>query len=114
VSNASLTLQSLDVFLGVDHASESADFESSFMSRMSAYMVRLALSNPLTAQPSLHRRFLTHLAAQRPTVRELAIADADERGADESELARAYDVAIVALRRLRDMHTRASPSYARD
>lgn len=57
-------------------------------------------------QPSLHRRFLTHLAAQRPTVRELAMAEAEQN--DESELARAYDVAIVALRRLRDMHTRTS------
>ena len=41
---ATLTSQSLDVFLGVEHASESSDFESSFMSRMALYMVRSAFA----------------------------------------------------------------------
>lgn len=91
-------IHALDVFLGVDHTPESASFDDTFMQRMKTYM------------PSLHRRFLDHLESHDPSVRDIALQDIARRG-DDSELGRAYDLAVSALRHLRETHTRIVISH---
>ena len=103
-------IHSLDIFLGVDKYSHSVVTiggknapelppdtvaqKSSFLARMQLYM------------PSLHRRFLHHLAANPRPLRDFVVARAESgsKSREDRELVEAYNAAVQALKEFRDAH----------
>jgi indoleamine 2,3-dioxygenase len=83
--------------------------DATFMQRMQFYM------------PHHHRRFLSHLAQHRPSVRELALGTASAAAPSSpttpaleearGHLRRAYDGCVTALKQLRDAHMRIAYLY---
>ncbi|CDZ98353.1 INDO [Phaffia rhodozyma] len=100
-------VHALDIFLGVDHTPHKptsstttssstvtsppppSGGDSTFMQRMLQYM------------PGPHRTFLLHLQTSHPTVRELVVQN---QSFDNGDLARSYDLAVVAMGKFRDYH----------
>ncbi|KAG6823949.1 hypothetical protein H0H93_002773 [Arthromyces matolae] len=78
-------IHTLDVFLGVDHQSASPG-KRSFMQRMQAYM------------PRNHRLFLDHISSNQRPLRAFVISSNDQALHD------AYNLAVLALKELRDSH----------
>ncbi|KIY65488.1 Indoleamine 2,3-dioxygenase [Cylindrobasidium torrendii FP15055 ss-10] len=92
----STTIHALDAFLAVDHRPRAAKDASSaptegFMHRMRRYM------------PGRHRAFLEYLDDPAVSVRELAL--------QVPQLRDSYDAAVMALKRMRDLHMRVVCRY---
>lgn len=76
----------LDIFLGVNHEACATPNKPSFMSRMQTYM------------PKNHRLFLNHLAASPRSLRSFVL------GSEGEEMVKAYNGAVMALKKFRDGH----------
>ena len=97
----SSVMHALDIFLDIDHklrerrspapspANKKAN--TGFMERMRLYM------------PGKHRDYLNHLASTSRPIRQLA--------KETRELREPYDAAVMALKKLRDMHMRIATLY---
>ncbi|EMD38214.1 hypothetical protein CERSUDRAFT_104821 [Gelatoporia subvermispora B] len=97
----SSVMHALDIFLDIDHKLETKrspppsernlQSELGFMERMRRYM------------PGKHREYLEHMASVRPTVRDVA--------QNVSTLVVRFDEAVLALKKLRDLHIRVVTLY---
>jgi indoleamine 2,3-dioxygenase len=94
----SSVLHALDAFLGVDHknltgrrARTTENADGGFMERMTRYM------------PGSHRAYLTRLAAMPRPIRELALRT--------PTLREPYNLAVTALKDLREKHMRIAFRY---
>ncbi|KAG5220468.1 Indoleamine 2,3-dioxygenase [Salix suchowensis] len=97
----STVIHALDIFLGIDHklqyrrspapSPENKRADRGFMARMRRYM------------PGKHREFLEYLAAAPRQLRDQA--------QETTALKEPYDAAVMALKKLRDMHMRIACLY---
>jgi indoleamine 2,3-dioxygenase len=97
----SSVMHALDIFLDIDHklrqrrnpapSPENKRADHGFMERMRRYM------------PGRHQEYLTHLSASSPSIRELARSTL--------ALREPYNMAVRALKRLRDSHIRIACLY---
>ncbi|KAL0946803.1 hypothetical protein HGRIS_012974 [Hohenbuehelia grisea] len=97
----SSVMHALDIFLGIDHklqqrrlpapTPENKRADRGFMDRMRRYM------------PGKHREFLAYLAASPRPIRDIAQGT--------PALREPYDTAVMALKKLRDLHMRIACLY---